>query len=230
MTDTARQFRFRKLFESTRVVIFDFDGVLADSEKFHFRSYRDVFRRYGHEVDETEYYRTFTSLGTGPRGEIDRYGLNLDPAVIRKEKGDAYSGYCQDGSIKLFAEAHEILERLAGTDKVLTIASGSTRPDIEAILKNSGVSIPFAAIIGSDTVTAIKPAPDIFLAMLDAVDAEPYECLVIEDAEKGVQAAAAAAIPVVVVRTRETRDFEFPQASVVMDSHVELLEMVRGVT
>ena len=76
-------------------------------------------------------------------------------------------------------------------------------------------------------VERAKPAPDLFLAMLERIDLEPRECLVIEDAEKGMQAAIAAGLPVVVVRTRETREFDFSPADLVLDSHAELLEMMR---
>ena len=60
-------------------MIFDFDGVLADSEKWHFATYSEVFARHGHTIDETEYYKYWTSLGMGARGEIERFGLDLDP-------------------------------------------------------------------------------------------------------------------------------------------------------
>ena len=77
-------------------------------------------------------------------------------------------------------------------------------------------------------VPVIKPAPDIFLAMLEATGREPYECLVIEDAEKGMQAAIAADIPVVVVRTKETSTFDFSAANLVMDSHEEMIALARA--
>jgi beta-phosphoglucomutase-like phosphatase (HAD superfamily) len=113
--------------------------------------------------------------------------------------------------------------------KVLTIASGSTRTDIEAILSNEGLTRAFAAIVGSDTVTALKPAPDIFLAALAAVDASPGEAVVLEDAEKGVGSAIAAGVPVVVIRTRETRRIDFRGADLVLESHAELADLARRV-
>ena len=225
LDDNSR--RFRKLFDAARVIIFDFDGVLADSEKHHFTSYRDVFRRYGHEIDETLYYKYWTSMGLGAKGEVERHGLNLDPVAIHDEKQPIFSGYCRDGSIQLFPQAKEIVELLSRGDRVLTIASGSTRGDIEAILDNAGLGGSFRFIVGKDTVPVIKPAPDIFFAVLDEIGAEPYECLVIEDAEKGVSAAVTAGIPVVVVRTKETRDFDFALADLVVDSHDELLARFR---
>ncbi len=226
MADNSNLERFRALTRA-RVVIFDFDGVLVDSERFHFETYSAVFRKYGHVIDETEYYKYWTSLGLGPKGEVERYHLAVDPQRIRDEKRPIFSEYCRNGTIRFFPEAHELVERLAAAGKTLTIASGTVRSDIEAVLRNEGLSDAFAAIAGSDMVSAPKPAPDIFLHALEMVNARPEDALVFEDAEKGVGSAIAANIPVIVVRTRETTGIDFPGADLVVDSHWELAELAR---
>jgi len=221
---------FEQLINAARAVIFDFDGVLADSEKWHFATYSEVFARYGHTIDESEYYKYWTSLGMGARGEIERFGLDLDPIAIRDEKRPLFSDRCRDGSIELFPEVFEFLERLAKMDRILTIASGTASFDIEAILEKAGVKDYFTEIIGCDTVPAIKPSPDLFLAMLDRLGLPGSDCLVIEDAEKGMQAANAAGIPVVVIRTDETREFDFGDADLTLHSHAEFLELIRYIS
>jgi beta-phosphoglucomutase len=219
---------FDRLLSKTKAIIWDFDGVIADSEKWHFVTYSEVFARYGHTIDETEYYKYWTSLGLGARGEIERYHLDLDPVAIRKEKVPLFSERCRDGSIKLFPEMHEVLQRLSESVETMTIASGTAGFDIEPILENAGVRHLFSGIIGCDTVPAIKPAPDLFLAMLKWLDLPGRDCLVIEDAEKGMQAANTAGIPVIVIRTDQTRTFDFSDADLVLDSHAELLDIVRS--
>lgn len=223
-----RLYRFKKLFDTAGVIIFDFDGVLADSEKHHFLAYSEVFARYGHTIDETEYYKFWTSLGQGARGEIERHGLDLDPVAIKEEKNPIFTGYCRDGSIELFPEARELLDLLRHTDHVLTIASGTVRSDIEAVLDNAGVRDRFAAILGSDSVEKLKPDPEVFHRVMDATGADPFECLVIEDAEKGMHAAVAAHVPVIVVRTEQTRTFDFGLADLTLDSHAEMIELARA--
>lgn len=220
--------RFEALF-SARVVIFDFDGVLVDSERFHYLAYNAVFEKHGHSIDPAEYTRYWTSLGLGPAGEVERHRLAIDPRMIRDEKRPIFSEYCRNGTIRFFPEAHELVERLFRAGKTLTIASGSTRPDIDAILANEGLTRHFAFIVGSDTVSALKPAPDVFLRVLEAVGASPRETLVIEDAEKGVGAALAAALPVAVIRTPETQAIDFTGADLVLDSHREMIEFARRV-
>jgi HAD superfamily hydrolase (TIGR01509 family) len=216
---------FQRLF-AARVVIFDFDGVLVDSERFHYRAYNAVFQKYGHTIDETEYYKYWTSLGLGPAGEIERHGLSIDPLAIRREKRPIFSEYCRDGTIRFFPEAREFVDRLWRAKKTLAIASGTMGSDIEAILENEGVRDRFASVVGSDTA-ALKPSPEGFLTVLREVGASAADAVVVEDAEKGVGAALAAGLPVVVVRTTETRDIDFDGADLVLESHAEMVDLAR---
>ena len=217
---------FTELFNAALAVIFDFDGVIADSERYHFLAYRDVFARYGHTVDEREYYKYWTSLGLGPRGEIERHHLDLDPTAIRDEKRPTFSEYCRSGAIRVYNEIPAILERLSRAGLVLAVASGTSKEDITAVLDNAGLRGYFSVIVGCDEIPAIKPAPDVFLAAMKRLGMKPSECLVIEDAEKGVTAARAARVPVIVVRTNETRAIDFSDADLVLDSLAELLTLI----
>jgi HAD superfamily hydrolase (TIGR01509 family) len=219
--DSARFQRFAELFTAS-VVIFDFDGVLVDSERHHMASYNAVFQKYGHTLDETEYFKYWTSLGLGPKGEIERHGLSLDPDMIRREKRPAFSELCRTGVVRFFPEARDLVSLLSRTGRTLAIASGTIRSDIDAILDNEGLREHFASVVGSDTA-ALKPDPESFLMVLEEIGARAPDAVVVEDAEKGVDAARAAKIPVVVVRTPETRNIDFSNADLVLESHAELL-------
>lgn len=219
----------RKLIEHSKGIIFDFDGLLADSEKYHFLSYSEVFARYGHTIDETEYYKYWTSLGLGAKGEIDRFGLDLDPVRIKEEKNPIFSRYCEDGSIKLYPQAERVIHLLHRAGKRLAVASGTTSSDIRAVLKNAGVTDRFEAILGSDIVPALKPAPDVFLEAAERIGQEPACCLVLEDAEKGLFAAIDAGMPVIIILTRETKDFDFSRADLVMESTAEFVSLLEKI-
>ncbi len=223
--DTRLQ-KFARLF-AVRLVIFDFDGVLVYSERFHYMAYNAVFQKYGHSLDPVEYTKYWTSLGLGPKGEVERHRLSIDPDAIRREKRPIFSEYCRNGTIRFFPEARELVDRLWHAKKTLAIASGTMASDIEAILQNEGVRERFASVVGSDTVAALKPLPDIFHKVLEDVGASPHEAVVVEDAEKGVGAAIAAGIPVVVVRTPETHAIEFKGADLILESHDEMIRLAR---
>jgi beta-phosphoglucomutase-like phosphatase (HAD superfamily) len=115
---------------------------------------------------------------------------------------------------------------LVGAGKELAIASGTMKRDITAILENEGLLETFGSVVGSD-IAALKPDPESFLMVLDDVNASPSEAVIVEDAEKGVSAARAAHIPVVVVRTPETASIDFKDADLVLDSHAELIDFAR---
>ena len=221
----ARFDRFVQLF-SVPVVIFDFDGVLVDSERHHMASYNAVFQKYGHTLDPVEYAKYWTSLGHGPKGDIERHRLNIDPDAIRREKRPIFSELCRNGTVRFFPEARELVRLLVGAGKELAIASGTRKRDIVAILENEGLLETFGSIVGSD-IAALKPDPESFLTVLADVNASPSEAVVVEDAEKGVNAAIAAHIPVVVVRTPETSAIDFSAADLVLDSHAELADFAR---
>lgn len=227
MDKSAKLTRFKELLAGARGLVFDFDGLLADSERFHFLAYNEVFEKFGHRIDEVEYYKYWTSLGHGVKGEIERHGLSLDPVAIRREKVPIFTRYCEDGSIPIRDEAKEMLALLTKTGKTMTIASGSSSGDIRAILRNSGYESSFEIVMGSDTVPKLKPAPDIFLQTAELLELPPHECLVFEDAEKGVFAANDAGMPVIVIRTPETRDIDFNGADLTLDSHTEAVDLLK---
>jgi len=222
----ARYDHFVRLF-SVSTVIFDFDGILVDSERHHMAAYNAVFQKYGHTLDETEYFKYWTSLGHGPAGEIERHKLNIDPAEIRRQKRPTFSELCRNGTVKFFPEAREVVELLSRAGKTLAIASGTMVTDITAVLENEKLLDRFEVIAGSDTVPALKPSPDVLLHVARELDIAPSDAVVIEDAEKGIGAARAAGMPVMVVRTPETSAIDFSSADLVLDSHAEWLAMSR---
>jgi beta-phosphoglucomutase-like phosphatase (HAD superfamily) len=119
------------------------------------------------------------------------------------------------------------VERFSRAGKKLAIASGTMTTDIAAVLANEGLDHHFASIVGCDIVPALKPAPDILLHVMRELSIAARDAVVIEDAEKGVGSARAAGMAVVVVRTPETREIDFKDADLVLESHGELAEMAR---
>ena len=132
-----RKAKLHALIKNAKAAILDFDGLLADSEPYHYKAYNEVFQRYGHTLDKDEYWIEWTSKGKGIAGEIERHNLNLniDPIELRRQKFEVYSRFCQSGDIKLFPEAIRLVKRLSENYKI-AIASGSWAKDIQQILKN----------------------------------------------------------------------------------------------
>ena len=200
-------------------MILDFDGLIADSEPFHFKAYDAVFRKYGHALDPDEYWVEWTSKGKGINGEIERHNLKLDinPKEMRQQKFKLYSKFCQNGEIKLFPDAVEFIKNATKRFR-LAIASGSWGNDIRTILNRTGFEHIFPIILGKESTSREKPHPDIFLEAAQQLKLKPSECVVVEDALKGLYAAKAAGMPCIIVRNPLNTKIKFDGADWIADS------------
>jgi len=217
MTEPKTQ--LQTLLAHCKAAILDFDGLLADSEPYHYRAYNEVFERYGHTLNKEEYWVEWTSKGKGIAGEIERHNLKLDvdPVDMRQQKFEVYSRFCQSGEIKLFPLAQSMAESLSVNHK-LAIASGSWAKDIRAILENAGTLNLFPVILGKESATREKPHPDIFLNAAEKLGCAPSECFVMEDALKGLNAAKEAGMPCIILRNDLNRNINFDGAELIFES------------
>ena len=140
---------------------------------------------------------------------------------MRQQKFDVYPRYCQSGEIKLFPEAKELAEKLRSSHKVI-IASNSWEYDIRAILKNADANGLFDKIIGKDPDNLReKPYPDIFLKAAAELGLPPSQCIVLEDALKGLTAAKKAGAFCVIIRNPLNQNCDFSGADCVLPSLAE---------
>lgn len=210
-----------------RAVVFDFDGVIANSEPLHFRAFRDVLASEGITLTEAEYYarylgyndeRAFREIGVerGHRWD-DRAIANLiaRKAVVTEELE-------QHGSI-LFPGAREAIEHLARLCP-LAIASGALRSEIDRTLERERLRIHFAVIVSADDGGASKPAPDPYLRAVERLSTatrpgalRPSDCVAVEDSPWGLESARAAGLLTVGVAHTYTRE-ALAQANAVVDT------------
>ncbi len=217
---------FRRIVDGAGAVIFDFDNVIVDSEPFHYRAYSEVFAGTGHTIDREEYWVEWTSKGGGAEGEINRYGLDLDPADIRSEKDPIYSSYCIKGEIPFFPDAVRITRLFRSSGLRTAIASGSYSHDVRALLEAHNIGHLFETIVGKDDSGRIKPFPEPYLRAAEMLGLEPGRCFAIEDAEKGVISAHAAGMEVIVVETAVTAGVPIEGADLHLSGLGELYEVM----
>ena len=115
-------------------VIFDFDGVIADTETVHFTASREVLTHLGVALDEAAYYAKYLGYSDQRMAEA----LGVDPARFIDEKGRAYDRLLGSGAI-LFPGAAACIHRLAREAGPIAIASGAFREEIEHILDGAGL-------------------------------------------------------------------------------------------
>jgi beta-phosphoglucomutase len=186
-----------------RAIVFDFDGVIANSEPLHFRAFRDVLAERGITLAEREYYDHY--LGFDDVGAFEAIARDRGVPLTTRDIADLTAGKAlrmealeRDGSV-LFAGARDAVKRMADRGPT-AIASGAIRAEILRVLEHEQLVRFFRAIVGAEDAPRSKPAPDPYLRALEllsrAVD-EPLrasECVAIEDSKWGLESARAAGL------------------------------------
>lgn len=192
------------------LVLFDFNGVIADDEPVHQMLLQRVLAGEGITVTDAEYHETY--LGYDDWGcfveAFRRAGRDLDPAgaaaLIRK-KSALYDGYID--KLAFFPGAVESV-RAVGDRYPLGIVSGALRDEIERICRAAGIDGRFGLVVAAEDTTSCKPHPEGYLKALalrnlqlapEGARIGPEACVVIEDSVAGVQAAKAAGMRCVAV-------------------------------
>lgn len=196
-------------------VIFDFDGVVVDSEVLHYRAYGEVLAEFGLSVDKATYGRVFIGQGIGAQWAHETLGVPLTPEEIIARKRPILERLLR-AEVELMPGAADALERLAA-EFPLALATNSRLSDVEIALDRFDLRGRFAHLVTREDYERGKPAPDAFLAALDALGLPAARCVVIEDSEKGVRAAHAAGISCVAVPHEFTRENDFTLATRVVD-------------
>jgi beta-phosphoglucomutase len=183
-----------------KAVIFDMDGVLTDSEPLINEAAVTMFRERGVVVQPEDF---LPFVGTGENrylgGVAEKYGLRLDLPAAKKRTYEIYLELVPT-RLKAFPGACDLVRRCQAAGLKVAVASSADLIKIEANLHKIGLPpAEWGAIVCAEDVTDKKPAPDIFLAAARKLGAAPAECVVIEDAVNGIEAAKAAGMRCVAV-------------------------------
>jgi HAD superfamily hydrolase (TIGR01509 family) len=193
-----------------RAVLFDLDGVLADTERMQWEAYRRVLADFGVEVGLEEYRRHWIAAGGGPEYACRTHALPIGPDALRDRKAEVYRALLA-GGVSPCAGARECLLRLRPTHR-LALATNTVRAELDLVLQHLGMTALLDATIAREDYDRAKPAPDAYLAAAAAVRALPGECAVVEDTARGVQAGVAAGARVIAVPSDLTFDNDFTGA------------------
>ena len=207
--------------KNAKAVIFDLDGVLVNTGEFHKQSWSDLAGRQGWEFSEEIFRQTFgmqnyqiIPILAGrqlPAGEIDR---------LSKWKEQRYRELVA-GKLTLLDGVRDLIEDLKAQGFLLAVGTSTPRINLEFMLDHTQLHNCFNALVTSEDVTRGKPAPDTFLKAAQKLAVPPENCVVVEDAVPGVQAAKAAGMAVIAVTTTRSRA-DLAEADRVVDSLAEL--------
>lgn len=208
-------------------VLFDLDDLLSDTESLHCRAYQSVLGRHGIEISDEQYHDHWVRQGLGIADFLRGRNLAHDPSGLRRAKAVEYAALVES-CCRPMPGAVELLDRLCGC-KRLGLASSAYADAVGAVLCKLGIESRFECIVTGDQVRRLKPFPDIFLEAARRLDAPPADCVVIEDAEKGVRAARAAGMKCIAVPSPRTAGNDFSAADRVVASLTQVtLELIEG--
>lgn len=183
-----------------RAAIFDLDGVIVDTAKYHYQAWKRLAKDYGFDFTETDNERLKgVSRMRSLEILLEIGGLSLDQSEKEKvaaRKNAWYVDYIQhmDAS-EILPGAAEYLRNLRA--KGIKTALGSASKNAPLILERLGISDLFDVVIDGNQVSQAKPDPEVFLRAADKLGIAPTSCVVFEDAKAGIEAALRADMGVV---------------------------------
>ena len=171
-----------------RAVIFDLDGVLADSEPRWTEIDKKLLAEYGVSYHD-EYHRNV--LGVSYRLAVEFYkktfGLSVPTEELMRRRGEIAAEFFAS-RIGLFPSTRAVIKELRQMNLHLAVATSSVSASARPFLDRHGLTTFFEVILTGEEIERGKPAPDIYLRTAEKLGVPTNECLVIEDALSGIAA------------------------------------------
>jgi HAD superfamily hydrolase (TIGR01509 family) len=200
-------------------IIFDFDGLILDTESSLVEAWQEIYNEYDLTVPLTQWAKMLGQSADPPQAyeyleahigaEVDRAGLKqrriaLELEILRDE--DTLPG------------VRKLIEESKGKGLLLAVASSSEHAWVDDHLKRLGLMQSFDAIVCADDVRLTKPAPDLYLHAVQDLGISPSETIALEDSEHGVNAAREAGLFCIAVPNAITKTASFDLANVILET------------
>lgn len=205
-----------------RALLFDFDGLLFDTETPDFETWADLYREHGLTLDHARWLQ-----GVGTYGAFDAcdelvglLGGAGDRAGLQARFRERYHAHCAQAP--LLPGVVALLDAARAVNLPAAVASSSDRAWVEGWLAHHGIRDFFRCIRTRDDVLHVKPAPDLFLSAAACLGVPPAEALVFDDSPNGMRAAAAAGMRCVAVPIALNAAIELPPVTLKLRSLDEL--------
>ena len=210
-------------------IIFDWDGVVLDSSSFHEESWKVLAMRHSLTLPEGHFNRGF-----GMRNETiipEVLGWTANPNEIRQlaeEKEKIYRELLASNPIEPLPGVRELLLELKNNSIPTAVGSSTPRENLELALKLLNLESLFSATVSGSDVDRGKPFPDVFLKAASLIVRNPFECIVLEDAPVGIEAARQAGMRCVgVLTTNSSTALKNADLIVASLSHLSLNQLAQ---
>lgn len=189
-------------------VIFDHDGTLVDSERYHYQIWAQLLKSFSVDFKEEEYIEHHSGVPSkeNARKIIEDYGLNTSPEQLAAEKEVLSQAFFSQHTTQLVPFAESCIQFCLDKQLAVGVATGASRALIERSLGHRSFFPSLKAIATGSDVERNKPAPDTYLLALKGLNLAANEVVAVEDSLPGVTSAKAAGIFCIAVNTPYGQD------------------------
>ena len=212
---------------SRKAFLFDFDGVITDSEPYVFEVLKQMIKdNFGIELPYSDINMT---IGCSDRKVAEyiatEYHIDYSVELSEKLKKNYPDYYFEYEDIKPFPYLRELLSILKARGRKVAIVSSTDRAHLEAALSRMGLSGFIDTIISGSDVQNKKPSPEPYLRGLEALSVDKQDAVVIEDSPTGIQSAVNAGIDCIGFEGSEVKQ-DTEKASIIIASYKEMIEAI----
>lgn len=216
-----------------RAIVFDFDGLILETEEPIYRSWVEVYRAHGEELPFDRWVEIVGSTTSRfhPQHHLEaRLGRPLSAEVLERRIGRRTEMILAQGALPGVVDHIEAARKMG---LKLGVASSSTQEWVRAHLERLGILDRFDCLRCRDDVAQAKPEPDLYVAVLEGLGTKAEEAIAIEDSPNGIVAAKSAGLRCVAVPNAITARLDLSQADLVISSLAdvtlpELIETLEG--
>ncbi|MDP3988346.1 MAG: HAD family phosphatase [Candidatus Levybacteria bacterium] len=189
-----------------KAVIFDLDGVISDTQSLHDEANSEILKSYGIKISSEAITKKWAGVPQRKLFETIFKENNVNPDIDKAIFDKWALVIKRINQVKQIPGAIKFVQKLQEENFSLAVASSATADFINRVLNVLKIKSYFTAIVNADEVKNGKPAPDIFQKTAEKLNINPSDCLVIEDAPTGVQAAKSAGMICIAITSTHKKE------------------------
>lgn len=200
-----------------KAILFDFDGVVADTLDYHVEAWQDVFDEYHVTIFPQDVYLLEGRIAEDICKLIaEKKGLSFNYSTIKRMTAQKRKIYNQITQAKVYPETQKLIEDLERTELKKALVTGSILKNIEPVVGRNFLSYFDVIVTGSD-VKNTKPHPEPFLTAALKLGIDPQNCVVIENAPSGIKSAKQAGMFCIAIKTTIKDEIYLKEADLILD-------------
>jgi beta-phosphoglucomutase family hydrolase len=203
-----------------KAVIFDMDGTVVDTTRIEYDAWKQIFDEQQVDFPYEEYIQVLGAKGA----EIvkERIDMNEDQIEELLEKKETYlKQLVEKNGLQLIPDVEKVLREIRKLNLKMALATGSSQEKLDFILERFQIRQYFDVFVTADDVENGKPDPEVFLKAAEKLNVPPQECVVMEDASNGVEAAKNAHMTCIAITSTRGKD-QLEKADLVIDHYKDL--------